>query len=116
MLAGTESYLGELIGLAGGENLARPLGGKWPRAGLEFLVAAAPQVLVDLTMGYEATGDRTRWERFPELPAVKNGRVYFDASQVFLRPGPRLGEQARRLSRFLHPEAWQDTTDHSKPD
>ena len=93
-----------------------PLGGKWPRAGLEFLVAAAPQVLVDLTMGYEATGDRTRWGRFRELPAVKDGRVYFDASQVFLRPGPRLGEQARLLSRFLHPEAWRDTTDHSKPD
>jgi len=114
VLAGPASYLGELVERAGGENVATRLGGKWPRAGLEFLVAAAPEVIVDLTMGYERATDTTRWQRFPELPAVARRQVYFDASQVFLRPGPRLGEQVRLLSRFLHPEAWPQSQDSKR--
>ena len=106
VLAGPDSYLGDLLDRVGGDDIARRVGGKWPRVGLELLVAAAPEVIVDLTMGYERSTDTHRWDRFADMPAVKSGRVYFEASQVFLRPGPRLGEQARLLSRFLHPEAW----------
>jgi iron complex transport system substrate-binding protein len=106
VLAGPDSYLGDLVARVGGDDVSRRVGGKWPRVGLELLVAAAPEVIIDLTMGYERSTDTHRWDRFADIPAVRSGRVVFDASQVFLRPGPRLGEQARRLSRFLHPEAW----------
>jgi iron complex transport system substrate-binding protein len=71
-------------------------------------------VIVDLTMGSERSADAERWGRFADLPAVRNRRVYFDDSQVFLRPGPRLGEQAERLSRFLHPEAWPNENDRKR--
>jgi iron complex transport system substrate-binding protein len=111
VLAGPQSYLGELVERAGGANVATRVGGKWPRVGLELLIAAAPDVIVDLTMASERNRDAERWDRFADLPAVRNRRVYFDDSQVFLRPGPRLGEQARRLSRFLHPEAWPNAND-----
>ncbi len=111
VFAGPESYLGELVERAGGTNVATRVGGKWPRVGLELLIAAAPDVIVDLTMGSERNRDAERWDRFVDLPAVRNRRVYFDDSQVFLRPGPRLGEQARRLSRFLHPGAWPNAND-----
>jgi iron complex transport system substrate-binding protein len=107
VLAGPRSYLGELLTRAGGANVADSLGGKWPRAGLEFLFAAEPQVVVDLSMGSEAPTVAERWRQLGELPAVKAGRVYFDASLVLLHPGPRLGSQAVLLSRFLHPDAWQ---------
>lgn len=114
VLAGPASYLGELVERAGGANVATRVGGKWPRVGLELVVAAAPEVIVDLTMGSEQSTDVGRWARFADLPAVRNRRVYFDDSQVFLRPGPRLGEQAQRLSRFLHPAAWPDENDSKR--
>jgi iron complex transport system substrate-binding protein len=111
VLAGPQSYLGELVVRAGGANVADSLGGKWPRAGLEFLYAAQPEVIVDLSMGSEAPAVAERWRQLPDMPAVKAGRVYFDASLVLLHPGPRLGSQALLLSRFLHPEAWQGTSE-----
>lgn len=115
VLAGPQSYLGELLVRAGGANVAESLGGKWPRASWEFLFAAQPQVIVDLSMGSEAPAVAARWRQLADLPAVKSGRVYFDASLVLLHPGPRLGSQAVLLSRFLHPEAWQGTGEN-KPD
>jgi len=115
VLAGPESYLGELLARVGGANVADSLGGRWPRAGLEFLFAAQPLVIVDLSMGSEAAAVAERWRQLEDLPAVKAGRVYFDASLVLLHPGPRLGSQAVLLSRFLHPEAWQETSE-TKPD
>ena len=108
VLAGPESYLGELLARVGGANVADSLGGRWPRASLEFLFASRPLVIIDLSMGSEAAAVAERWRRLEDLPAVKAGRVYFDASLVLLHPGPRLGSQAALLSRFLHPEAWQD--------
>lgn len=115
VLAGPQSYLGELLVRAGGTNVADSLGGKWPRAGWEFLFAAGPEVIVDLSMGSEAPAVAERWRQLAQLPAVEAGRVYFDASLVLLHPGPRLGSQARLLARFLHPEAWQGAGE-SKPD
>ena len=111
VLAGPQSYLGELVARCGGTNVADSLGGKWPRAGVEFLYAAQPRVIVDLSMGSEAPAVAERWRQLPEMPAVKAGRVYFDTSLVLLHPGPRLGSQALLLSRFLHPEAWQETSE-----
>lgn len=113
VLAGPQSYLGELLVRTGGSNVAESLGGKWPRASWEILFAKQPQVIVDLSMGSEAPAVAARWRQLADLPAVKSGRVYFDASLVLLHPGPRLGSQAVLLSRFLHPEAWQGTGENT---
>lgn len=107
VLAGPGSHLGDLVGRMGGRNIALPSSGKWPRVGLEFLVASAPEVIVDLGMGSEAGSGLDRWTRFTEIPAVANRRISFDSSLVLLHPGPRLGIQAAMLARMLHPEAWQ---------
>jgi iron complex transport system substrate-binding protein len=108
VLAGPASYLGELVDIAGGANIAAVQGGKWPRVGWEFLLASAPEVILDLTAamdGGEATA-RARWSRFSDIPAVASGRVVVRADQALLRPGPRLGEAAEIIARAIHPEAW----------
>jgi iron complex transport system substrate-binding protein len=115
VLAGPDSYLGDLVERVGGENVATEVGGKWPRVGLEFLIATAPEAIVDLGMGSEASTGRGRWSRFAEVPAVRDDRIYFDPSLVLLHPGPRLGSQAAILARMLHPEAWQENKE-SIPD
>lgn len=109
VLAGPGSYLGELVTLAGGHNVAEAIGGRWPRAGMEFLVVSAPQVIVDLSVSMgeaPATADLLEsWSSLPSLPAVASGRVLADRASIMLRPGPRLAEAAEALLAAFHPEA-----------
>ncbi len=109
VLAGPGSYLGELLVLAGARNIADGIGGRWPRAGLEFLVASAPEVLVDLSMSMGEVPkeeDLMRaWSTLPSVPAVAHGRVVADRASVLLRPGPRIAEAAEVLFGALHPGA-----------
>ncbi len=107
VLAGPASYLGEIVALAGGDNIAGALGGRWPRVGWEFLVASAPSVIIDVSMGDEGARDPAalteRWSRYPGIPAVASGRVFGHGADLLLRPGPRLGRAAAALAEMLHP-------------
>jgi iron complex transport system substrate-binding protein len=102
VLAGPRSYLGELVVIAGGANVADRLGGKWPRSGWELLVAAAPEVIIDLSAMDETGSVSSRWSAFPAIPAVRDGRIR-RAGDVLLRPGPRVGEAAREIAALIHP-------------
>ena len=102
VLAGPASYLGELIELAGGENIANGAGGAWPRVGWEFLVASAPEVIIDLSMdGVGSAAALAAWKRHSGLPAVAEARVYAPETGLFARPGPRLGQAVIRLSKMI---------------
>ncbi|MCC6764573.1 MAG: ABC transporter substrate-binding protein [Deltaproteobacteria bacterium] len=101
---GPESFLGEMLVAAGAVNVA-PAQGAWPRLNLEVVIAADPEVIVDCSMGTEAsTAALAFWERFPSLAAVRNGRVHPFRSFEALRPGPRLALALAELARVLHPD------------
>jgi iron complex transport system substrate-binding protein len=110
VLAGPDSYLGELVNNAGGRNIADELGGKWPRTSWEYVVSEAPEVVIDLSMGSEAdTGAAMAiWSRYPDVPAVGKGRVHTNGAFLLLHPGPRTDEQAVLIAHYLHPAAWSD--------
>ena len=100
-------FLNELISMAHGVNIASGTGQQWPRLSLEFAIANQPDVIIDGSMGSEEKDESQRlgmWQNFPELPAVKERRVYGRRSQALLRPGPRLAEGFEEIARFLHPE------------
>jgi iron complex transport system substrate-binding protein len=107
---GSGIFLNELISLAHGVNIASGTGQQWPHLSLEFAVANQPEVIIDGSMGSEEK-DRGRqfsmWQNFPELPAVKEQRVYGGGSYLLLRPGPRLAEGFEEIARFIHPERFQ---------
>ncbi len=98
-VVGRGSFLDEMIGLAGGENLGAALGEPWPRASLEWLVAQAPEVLLDSDDDAEPAAGF--WSRWPSLPAVADHRVVAVESMVTL-PGPDLDRALLRLARALH--------------
>jgi iron complex transport system substrate-binding protein len=103
-------FLHELIEQAHGENIAAVTGQQWPQLSLEFAVAKQPEVIIDGSMGSEEKGERQKlgiWRNFPELPAVREGRVYGRRSDTLLRPGPRLAEGFEEIARFIHPERFQ---------
>jgi iron complex transport system substrate-binding protein len=99
-IVGRGSFLDEMIAMAGAENLGAALGENWPRTSLEWLVAAAPEVILDSDS--DALPARDYWAHFPSLPAVAEGRVVaLPAGEVTL-PGPDLDRALVKLARALH--------------
>lgn len=108
---GSSIYLNELITQAHGVNIAAATGVPWPQLSLEFAVANLPEVIIDSSMGSEEKEEGQRlgiWRNFPELPAIREGRLYTRRSYILLRPGPRLAEGFEEIARFIHPECFPE--------
>lgn len=99
-------FLDELIEMGGGTNVAASAGGQWPHLSLEFVLAQAPEVIIDTAMGTEANLEQAAafWRPFGTLPAVREGRVNLYGDFALLRPGPRLAAALETVARFIHPE------------
>jgi iron complex transport system substrate-binding protein len=99
-LVGGETFLDEMLEAVGANNLGRTLTVGYPRASIEWLIAARPELLLDMTPGAE--GAASFWSRWPSLPAVSSGRVMtVEASRVSL-PGPDLDLALRELAVAVH--------------
>lgn len=101
ILAGGRTYIGELIGVAGGVALdfGEPSGPRWPQVSLEALVEAQPEVVI-LPVGGDPTSTVTRLQRAPgwrELRAVQEGRIAVVPTDLMSRPGPGISEIAAVL-------------------
>lgn len=116
--AGEGTVQDELIRMAGGINLGAQGGRGWPHLSIELAIAAAPEVIIDSTMGNEAMAGAaaaTRfWDAFPTIPAVRNGRVVGFHAYELLRPGPRIGAAFEQIARFLHPERFAPLDDRGE--
>jgi iron complex transport system substrate-binding protein len=51
---------------------------------------------------------RADWYQWKNLPAVKNDRIYFQDSNLFNRPSPRLVDALEILVRLVHPEMFKE--------
>src|SRR5690606_9508535 len=106
--AGPESFIGELLTMAGGRNIVTADMGDFPQVSPEFVVAGDPHVilLTDAPLGETAAGVAAR-PGWSGLKAVTENRVLeLSSRQVNLvsRPGPRLAEAVWELIGLLHPE------------
>jgi iron complex transport system substrate-binding protein len=108
------NWMPELIALAGGVNLFGEAGKHSPWMTWEELRQRDPEVIFVAPCGFDLVRTRhematlTRRSDWPELRAVRAGRVYLaDGNQYFNRPGPRLVESLEILVEALHPEAFR---------
>jgi len=113
---GGGTFQDELIRMAHGDNLGAAAGGSWPRLSIEFAIAAAPEVIIDTSMGDEeqagAAPAMNFWKAFPTIPAVHDGHVYGYKTYQVLRPGPRIGDAFEALAQFIHPERFPANGTH----
>jgi iron complex transport system substrate-binding protein len=99
-LVGRGSFLHAMLSAAGADNPAAVFPDPYPRVALEWLIAAAPEVILDASE--DPADAASYWSRWPSLPAVAAGRVVaVPASEVTL-PGPRLDRGLRILREALH--------------
>jgi len=102
---GTHTFIHELIVIAGGTNLAAgPI--PYPRFSREKVLALSPEIIIITSMARSAVFDKIKaeWEKWPNMPAVRNHRIYVEDSNFFDRPTPRLVDGLELLLRLIHPE------------
>jgi iron complex transport system substrate-binding protein len=110
-----ESYVGDLVRLAGGDNVAagQPSNAPFPgytKLSLETIVTAAPEAVVAITAapGQTISEGLAANPAWADVPAVVNARVDEIDAQIFLQaPGPRAGEGLDILTRLLYPDIFQ---------
>ncbi|SFD98878.1 ABC transporter substrate-binding protein [Paracidovorax konjaci] len=103
--AGTVSFIGETLARLGARNVVPPALGPFPRLNPEFVVRAAPDVLMVGNSSMQALVPYPGWE---SLRAVREQRVCVFApgeADVVVRPGPRMADAARIMARCLADKA-----------
>ena len=103
--AGSDTFLHQLLTRSGNINLAADRTG-YPRYSWEELLVLKPEVVLLASMGGGYTDQelRSRWQAWPQIPAVQNSRLYVVDADLFDRPTPRLIDALEYLVGLLHPE------------
>ena len=103
--AGSNTFIDKLITRAGGVNLAA--GPKtYPRYSWEEILAMRPEIVIIASMagGFTPEELKAGWRKWPQIPAVKNHRLYVVEADLFDRPTPRLINGLELLAEIIHPE------------
>lgn len=105
--AGPNSYIDELLRLAGGQNIFADMAPRYAKVALETIEERQPDVILD-AVHTDPAGAAARladWQELRSIAAVRDGRVHILANRMFVTPGPRLAEALRQLAALLHPPA-----------
>jgi iron complex transport system substrate-binding protein len=107
-VSGGVGFLHDIVQLSGGENVFGREKREWVRVSVENVVAAAPDVIIELHYGYHLTPARLRtemavWSSLTTVPAVRNQRVHLFEGDKFVVPGPRLVDAAVEIAAVIHP-------------
>lgn len=105
LIAG-DTFADELLTISGGKNVAADFKTRYPNVDRERVIELAPQAIIQLMPG--ATPQviqqaQANWQSLPDLPAVKNKRVYIFNDWYVLQPGSHIGDIAEQMARVLHP-------------
>lgn len=109
MTGGPNTFIGQLITLAGGESIFADVADDWPQVSTEVIVARNPEVILgpdshaeELTI--EKINGRAGWDN---IAAVQNERIYMLNGDAISRPGPRIVDMLEEAARNLHPDLFE---------
>ncbi len=108
-VAGRNTFINEMIELAGGQNAIGPTLHRYPPIGAEQVIGANVEVIVEPAMTGGDLAEQHRqtlayWSRLPHVPAVANGRVYVIDPDTVSRLSPRLYQGIESIAACLWPD------------
>ncbi|BCA53652.1 putative Vitamin B12 import system, periplasmic binding protein BtuF [Nitrospira sp. KM1] len=114
---GPGSYIHQMIGLAGGLNIASGTPMPYPRLSMETVLGEDPEVLIFPVGSLEGIpkSEQQEWNRWNGLSAVRHRQFRDVSSDALNRPGPRIVEGLELLARAIHPEAFADDPVMTRP-
>jgi iron complex transport system substrate-binding protein len=98
---GGHHLISQAIAACGGENVFAALDVPAPQVSVEAVIAARPQVIVAGTDGAVRPAWLDTWKRWPDIPAVRDGRVRVVDANLLHRNGPRFADGVAQLCAAL---------------
>jgi iron complex transport system substrate-binding protein len=104
---GPGSFIDQLIGMAGGVNVAAKSATPYPRLSMEAVLQEDPEVLVFPVGKAEgiSESEQQAWRQWSTMTAVKRGRLHQIPADWLNRPGPRIAKGLESLAAILHPDS-----------
>jgi iron complex transport system substrate-binding protein len=99
-----DTFISEMIGLAGGENIAQDATG-W-KYSLEKLLQNDPKYII-ISKKLAMKDQFIATEGYKELSAVKNNNVFEIDDNLVNRQGPRIADGVEALAKILHPDLFK---------
>ncbi len=96
--AGPGTFGEEILELLSMSNALGEESSAYPVLDMEAVLAADPEVVLDVKMGGDARG---YWERYGGIDAVANERVFHIDDPLMMRPGPRLPEALKLVGEAM---------------
>lgn len=98
MTAGPGSFIDEIIGLAGGENIAHDADNPWPMFSEELVIERDPQVVILTAFNLEEALARSAWQG---ITALQRGQVFEVDPNLYSRTTPRLLDALEEMISIL---------------
>lgn len=106
--AGPNTFLDEMVVLAGGKNMMAESASRYPTVSREYLIANPPDVLIDNNSGRQESGAenfdaiRRKWLNFLGGSAKEKTRVIVVDDPHLTVPGPSVAESVEKIAKMLH--------------
>jgi len=105
--AGEGSFIAELIAVAGGRSVVPHSAEGYVRIGKEALLQYNPDIIIDMMQGPPGRlgeDPQAVWRDFPELKAVRKGRVVPVHEEYVLHASQMVVKSATLFMKIFHPE------------
>ena len=99
--AGGDTFIGEIIHLAGATNIAQEISG-WSIS-KEQIAAGDPDIIIGPS-GMDMATQMANTDFYKDLKAVKEGKVYEIDGDSISRQGPRVADALVEMAQKIHPE------------
>ncbi len=102
MTINRDTYVHDMLRLAGGENLFSDRSERYPQVTLEDVATAAPEVILLPDEPYRFRKAHVQdFAPYEEVPAVRDGRIYLVDGKLLTWYGPRIAEALQTLPSLL---------------
>lgn len=101
---GGDTFINELISLAGGKNIYAQESRRYPRCSLESILSQNPDIIIISTAGRREEYEEAKryWRQWPTLTAVKKNHIFWIDPDLINRPSPRVLDALETLANLLH--------------
>ena len=103
--AGGGTLINEVIERAGGVNVAGRDIANYPRYSAEGIIGAAPEIIIFAPMinDNEFVAVKRFWQKFRDVPAVRNNKIYPIDADLINRASPRIFDAVEIMAVIFHP-------------
>ncbi len=105
--AGANTFINDIIEIAGGINIGVQARGQWPQFSLEKLLLENPDVYISSphSAPHQVTVESIKErDNYQNIKAVQNERIYVIDQDVISRPSPRIVEGLKLVTKAIFPD------------